>query len=267
MLAGRLARGARHDELRGSALFPQGGSTITQQLVRGFLRGVTARENSYELRPTGLAAGALSSVMGARSVNMLARKREEMRLSFWLEREMRNEFGSKQRAKEEILARDTPRLCMGNGQHGFARAAEYYFGRQLATFTIDDADKAALLAGIAKSPRDYAPSAKDESLVLRRNQTLMLMRENGFLSPEATARAVSRALDVVRRDTPTSLAPAVVEHVLEELAVRHAGIGVEDLLQGRIQVYATADARDSRSSTTRWSTASPATKAASAGVG
>ena len=82
---------------------------------------------------------------------------------------------------------------MGNGQCGFARAAEYYFGRQLATFTIDDADKAALLAGIAKSPRDYAPSAKDESLVLRRgNETLMLMRENGFLSPEATARA-SRA--------------------------------------------------------------------------
>src|SRR4029434_8110283 len=75
MLVWRLVRGGRHDELRGSALFPQGGSTITQQLVRGsFLRGITERENSYELRPTGLAARALSSVMGARGVNMLARK-------------------------------------------------------------------------------------------------------------------------------------------------------------------------------------------------
>ena len=34
-----------------------------------------------------------------------------------------------------------------------------------------------------------------------------------------------------------------MEHVLEELTVRHVDLSVEDLLQGRIQVYATADAR------------------------
>jgi membrane peptidoglycan carboxypeptidase len=88
------------------------------------LRGITERENSYELRPTGLAARALSSVMGARGVNMLVRKREEVRLSFWLEREMRDQFGSKRRAKEEILARYATSVYMGNGQYGFARAAE-----------------------------------------------------------------------------------------------------------------------------------------------
>src|SRR5207237_129056 len=75
-LIGRVATGGRHDNTSGRAIFPQGGSTITQQLVRGdFLQRQTARENSYQLRNVGLAPRALSSVIGARNVNMVLRKR------------------------------------------------------------------------------------------------------------------------------------------------------------------------------------------------
>jgi penicillin-binding protein 1A len=243
---GRLATGGRHDNTSGRAIFPQGGSTITQQLVRGdFLQRQTSEENSYQLRNAGFVPRALSAVIGARNVNMVLRKREEMRLSFWIEEQMREQFGSKRRAKEELLARYASFVYMSNGQYGFASAAEYYFGRSLSTFTADDADKAALLAGIAKSPRDYAPNAKDSANVLRRrNQTLTLMGANGFISVDRVTQAKRRPLQVAGHDpSPALEAPAVIEHVLQEFKGRHADLSIDDLLQGRVQVYSTVDTR------------------------
>ena len=161
----------------------------------------------------------------------------------WVEKKMQERFGSKRRAKEEILARYVSLIYMGNGRYGFAAAAEYYFGRTLATLAVEDADKAALLAGIPKSPRYYAPTAKDAERVLRRrNQTLALMAANGFISPDAARRAVQRPMLVVVPDKDTMLqAPGVVGHVLAEL--HDADLGLQDLLQGRFQVYSTVDAR------------------------
>jgi membrane carboxypeptidase/penicillin-binding protein len=60
-LVGRLARIGSRDAANNSAIFPQGGSTITQQLVRGyFLKTMTAQENTDQLRPGNRMAHLLS---------------------------------------------------------------------------------------------------------------------------------------------------------------------------------------------------------------
>ena len=72
---------------------------------------------------------------------------------------MRKQYGTREQAKREIFARYASFIYMGSGRYGFGAASEYYFDKPLAGYTLEDAGRAALLAGIGKSPRDYAPVA------------------------------------------------------------------------------------------------------------
>ena len=249
-LAARLTGQGRQDTVNRPLIFPQGGSTITQQLVRGYFlqsqtafQNMTAQENRNHLR---------KGIFLPRALSLSDRRAKRQHV--------RSEAGGdptvpvgpdagpirfESPGRGESLPRYASFIYMGNGQYGFATAAEYYFGRTLATFTAEDADKAALLAGIPKSPRVYAPSARETGRIMRRrNQTLALMAANGFIPVDKAKRDGEQPIPASPPNRGKTLkAGAVVHSVLEELNVLGADLGMKDLLEGRIRVYSTVDAR------------------------
>ena len=126
----------------------QGGSTITQQLVKNAL-----------LTPE-------------RSVS---RKVREAVLALRLEKEL---------TKHEILERYLNTVYFGNGAYGVQAAAETYFNTDVQN--LDEA-QAALLAGIIRNPEGYDPLKHPAAAKTRRSVAFDRMVVNGHLTPERAA--------------------------------------------------------------------------------
>ncbi len=122
----------------------QGGSTITQQLVKNLIVG---DERSY------------------------TRKIKEAVLAWRLEREL---------SKMEILQLYLNYVFLGSGNYGVEAAALDYFGVPAAEL---DPGQAALIAGLIPAPSRYSPRKNPEMAREKRSAVLRVMVDEGFVDP------------------------------------------------------------------------------------
>ena len=169
----------------GSMQVRQGGSTLTQQLVR-----TTLIENERTLR----------------------RKLREIFLAITLEHEL---------SKQEILELYLNTVFLGQRAYGVAAATETYFGKSLSDISVAEA---ALLAGLPQAPSRYNPVASREQAERRRAYVLRRMTELNFIDEstqsEALAEPVSGELFGPRVEVE---APYVAELVRQSLFDRFGG--------------------------------------------
>jgi len=163
----------------------QGGSTLTQQLMKNFFL-TTERTFSRKLVEIAMALVA------------------ERRYS-----------------KMQILENYLNEIYLGQrgarGVFGFSEASDFYFGKSPRDLTIAEA---ALLAGIIRAPNAYSPFTAPERALERRNTVLRLLRDAGDIDDAAYAAAVASPLGVVAAPPDATIAPFFVDYVKGELVKR-----------------------------------------------
>ena len=176
----------------------QGGSTITQQLVK----------NTY-LTPE----------------RTLRRKYAEAMLAFTLERRL---------SKEDIFALYCNEIYLGQrgvlAVRGVDQAARVFFGKDLPDLTLGEA---ATLAGMIQSPSRYSPVRHNEAALARRNTVLGTMVRDGSITLEQAAAAAKEPLTLADFDPAReSVAPYFIDYVnrvSEARASARATSGTEPL--------------------------------------
>lgn len=156
----------------------EGGSTITQQLVRSVL---LTPEKTWN------------------------RKIKEFFLSIWTE---------KLYTKDQILEMYLNQVPYGGTAWGIEAAAEVYFGKQTQELTLAEAS---LLAGLPAAPTFYSPFGTHRELAkVRQEEVLTRMVESGFISADQKEEVEKQLLNF-RRPTIPIAAPHFVMYVKELL--------------------------------------------------
>ncbi|MEE8172043.1 MAG: penicillin-binding protein 1B, partial [Alphaproteobacteria bacterium] len=141
--------------------FVQGGSTITQQLVK----------NLYLTRD-----------------RTLARKFNEMLMAISIDRRYSKEAILETYVNEVFLGQDGNRAI-----HGFELAAQFYFAKPLTE--LDMAESATLI-GMIKGPSIYDPRRRPDASLRRRNRVLSVLEKHGMLNSRVADGLRRRPLDI-----------------------------------------------------------------------
>ncbi len=161
----------------------QGGSTITQQLIK----------NAF--------------LTDEKSVD---RKLREAALAYQLE---------KRWSKQKILDEYLNIIYFGEGAYGIEAAAETYFGVHASELSLPEA---ALLAGLPQAPSAFAPRRNPEPALARRDVCLNKMYQQGYITSDELHDALAAPLELAdssaKDDTKV---PYWVELVREQLVSRY----------------------------------------------
>jgi len=197
----------------------QGGSTITQQLVRNLY---ISREQTVE------------------------RKLKEACLAIKLNRAW---------TKERILSTYLNQVYYGNRAYGIEAAAQTYFSKRARSLTLPEA---ALLAGLTQAPSAYDPFTEPASARARRRQVLAAMLGNGAIDRKQFEWAARRGLGLKPGRLYKEIRePYFFSYVRNKLieaygaeVVRSGGLKVYTTITPRFQTLARAAIRETLSDPT-----------------
>ena len=181
----------------------QGGSTITQQLVRNLYIG---REVTLE------------------------RKVTEACLAIKLSRRW---------SKDKILQEYLNQVYFGNHAYGVEAAAQTYYSRRSRNLTLA---QAATLAGLPQAPSVFDPFNRPERALARRDAVLRAMLENGDITPAQYREVVANRHLKLKPDSLYKRinAPYFFSYVREELLREY---GANTVRSGGLRVHTTIDRR------------------------
>ena len=155
--------------------FVEGGSTLTQQLVKNKLLS---------------------------SQKKLARKIKEAILAIKIENVL---------SKEQIIERYLNEIAYGNNYFGVKTAAQGYFHKKLGDLTLKEI---AILVGIPNAPSYYNPRRHYKRALNRANAILYRMKKLGWIAPAEYRKAVQETPKVYRTSLSQNVAPYIVDEVL-----------------------------------------------------